>query len=89
MRPRNTYREKMKRWNKDIPCKWKQKERQCSNTCNIKKSNLGFYKRKIRTLHSNQGINLRRHNKIVNIHAAIIGTSKYMKEILTDKKLRN
>ena len=30
--PRNTYRMKVRGWKKDIPCKWKSKERWSSNS---------------------------------------------------------
>ena len=31
-RPRNTYRQKVKRWGKDISCKWKPKESWSGNS---------------------------------------------------------
>ena len=83
---RNTQTES-KGMEKGIPCKWKLKESQSSNTYmrQNRLQNKDCYKRQRRTLHNEQGINPRRYNNCKYI-APNIEALKYIRQILTDIK---
>ena len=84
-RPRDTYRLKVRGW-KNIPCKWKSKESQSSNTCIRKNrlSNKDCHKREGRTPHDDQGINPRRRcNNCKYLCTQNTGAPQYIRQMLT------
>ena len=86
-RSENTQQLKTKGWNKCTACKLKSKEIQSSNT--YMKQNRPYdkhYYKRQRILHNDQGTNLRKLFKIVNIYAPNIGAHNYVGQILTDIK---